>query len=75
MSTVGCGVYTSTANRERISNKSRLGHWSYETCGIGEDTGASLSEIAAGGIFDATGRWALDYALTPDKALKALGKI
>jgi len=68
-------VYTSTANRERISNKSRLGHWSYETCGIGEDTGASLSEIAAGGIFDATGRWALDYALTPDKALKALGKI
>ena len=37
--------------------------------------GASLSGITAGAIYNATGKWALDYPLTPDKVLKALGKI
>ena len=60
---------------ECILNESHLGYSSYGACGIGEDTGASLSGITAGAIFNATGKWALDYPLTPDKVLKALGKI
>jgi CO/xanthine dehydrogenase Mo-binding subunit len=60
---------------ECIINESHLGYSSYGACGIGEDTGASLSGITAGAIFNATGKWALDYPLTPQKVLKALGKI
>jgi CO/xanthine dehydrogenase Mo-binding subunit len=60
---------------ECIINESHLGYSSYGACGVGEDTGASLSGITAGAIYNATGKWALDYPLTPDKVLKALGKI
>ncbi|MBN2318234.1 MAG: molybdopterin-dependent oxidoreductase [Acidobacteria bacterium] len=60
---------------ECILNESHLGYSSYGACGVGEDTGASLSGITAGAIFNATGKWALDYPLTPNRVLKALGKI
>jgi CO/xanthine dehydrogenase Mo-binding subunit len=58
-----------------IINESHLGYSSYGACGVGEDTGASLSGITAGAIYNATGKWALDYPLTPNKVLKALGEI
>ena len=58
-----------------IINESRLGYSSYGACGIGEDSGASLSGITAGAVYNATGKWVLDYPVTPDKVLKALGKI
>jgi CO/xanthine dehydrogenase Mo-binding subunit len=58
-----------------LINESHLGYSSYGACGIGEDTGASLSGITAGAIYNATGKWALEYPLTPAKVLKALGKI
>jgi CO/xanthine dehydrogenase Mo-binding subunit len=58
-----------------ILNESHLGYSTYGACGVGEDSGASMSGITAGAIFNATGKWALDYPLTPDKVLKALGKI
>jgi CO/xanthine dehydrogenase Mo-binding subunit len=58
-----------------IINESHLGYSSYGACGVGEDTGASLSGITAGAIYNATGKWALDYPLTPEKVLKALGTI
>jgi CO/xanthine dehydrogenase Mo-binding subunit len=60
---------------ECILNESHLGYSSYGACGVGEDTGASLSGITAGAIFNATGKWALDYPLTPARVLRALGKI
>jgi xanthine dehydrogenase molybdenum-binding subunit len=58
-----------------IINESHLGYSTYGACGIGEDTAASLSGITTGAIYNATGKWALDYPHTPDKVLKALGKI
>ena len=58
-----------------IIDEGHLGYSSYGACGIGEDTGASLSGITMGAIYNATGKWVLDYPLTPDKVLKALGKI
>jgi len=60
---------------ECILNESHMGYSSYGACGIGEATGASLSGVTAGAIHNATGKWALDYPLTPAKVLKALGKI
>lgn len=58
-----------------ILNESHLGYSSYGACGVGEDTGASLSGITAGAVYNATGKWVEGYPVTPDRVLKALGKI
>jgi len=58
-----------------ILNESHQGYSTYGACGVGEDSAASMSGITAGALYNATGKWALDYPLTPDKVLKALGKI
>jgi CO/xanthine dehydrogenase Mo-binding subunit len=34
-----------------------------------------MSGITTAAIFNATGKWILDYPTTPDKVLKALGRI
>ncbi len=56
-------------------NESRLGYGPYGACGIGENIGASLAAITSSAIYNATGKWILEYPITPDKVLKALGKI
>jgi CO/xanthine dehydrogenase Mo-binding subunit len=58
-----------------ILNESHQGYSAYGSCGIGENVGASLSAIFAGAIYNAIGKWILDFPITPDKILKALGKI
>ncbi len=55
--------------------ETHLGYGTYGAFGIGENIGASLSGVTAGAIYNATGKWVLDYPVTPDKVLKALGKI
>jgi hypothetical protein len=42
---------------------------------MGENVGASLSGITSSAIYNAIGKWVLDFPTTPDKVLKALGKI
>ena len=69
------GTMNDYPNVQCVINESHLGYSSYGACGVGEDTAASLSGITAGAIYNATGKWILDYPLTPDKVLKALGKI
>ncbi len=58
-----------------LLNESHLGYGTYGACGIGENIGASLSAITSSAIYNAIGKWILDYPITPDKVLKALGKI
>ena len=58
-----------------ILNESHLGYSSYGACGIGENVGAAMSGITAGAIYNAIGKWIDDYPITPDRVLKALGKI
>jgi xanthine dehydrogenase molybdenum-binding subunit len=58
-----------------ILNESHLGYSTYGACGIGENIGASVSAITAPAIYNATGEWILDFPITPDKVLKALGTI
>ncbi len=55
-----------------ILNESHLGYSSYGSCGIGENVGASLSAIVAGAVYNAIGKWILDFPITPDKVLRAL---
>jgi CO/xanthine dehydrogenase Mo-binding subunit len=58
-----------------ILNESHQGYSAYGACGIGENVGASLSAILAGAVYNAIGKWILDFPITPDKVLGALGKI
>jgi xanthine dehydrogenase molybdenum-binding subunit len=58
-----------------ILNESHLGYSAYGSCGLGENVGASLSGIVAGAVYNAIGKWILDFPITPDKVLKALGII
>ncbi len=56
-------------------NESHLGYGPYGSNGIGENVGASLSAITSSAIYNAIGKWVLDYPITPDKVLRALGEI
>jgi xanthine dehydrogenase molybdenum-binding subunit len=58
-----------------ILNESHQGYSAYGACGIGENVGASLSAILAGAVYNAIAKWVLDFPITPDKVLRALGKI
>ena len=58
-----------------ILNESHLGYSSYGAYGIGEDVGAAMSGLTASGIYNATGKWVLEYPNTPDRVLRALGRI
>jgi CO/xanthine dehydrogenase Mo-binding subunit len=58
-----------------LINESHLGYAAYGSYGIGENIGASMSGITVSAIHNATGKWVLDYPTTPDKVLKALGRI
>ncbi len=55
--------------------ESGLGYGTYGAMGIGENIGASMSAITSSAIYNATGKWILDYPITPDKVLKALDAI
>jgi xanthine dehydrogenase molybdenum-binding subunit len=52
--------------------ESHLGYGPYGSNGIGENVGASLAAITSSAIYNAIGKWILDYPITPDKVLKAL---
>jgi CO/xanthine dehydrogenase Mo-binding subunit len=69
------GTMNDYAPVQCILNESHLGYSAYGAYGIGENIGASLAGITSSAIYNATGKWVLDYPTTPDKVLKALGKI
>ena len=60
---------------ECLINESHLGYAAFGAYGIGENIGAAMSGITVSAIYNATGKWVLDYPTTPDRVLKALGKI
>ncbi|MDM7998103.1 MAG: molybdopterin-dependent oxidoreductase [Acidobacteriota bacterium] len=60
---------------EGFINESHLGYAAYGAYGIGENIGAAMSGITVSAIYNATGKWVLDYPTTPERVLKALGAI
>ncbi len=52
-----------------------FGYAPYGLNGCSESLGATNSTLLAYAFFNATGKWATLFPLTPDKVLKALGKI
>jgi len=55
--------------------ESALGYGPYGLYGIGESSAACTTTVTGPAIFNALGKWILDFPTTPDKILKALGKI
>ncbi|MDM7996716.1 MAG: molybdopterin-dependent oxidoreductase [Acidobacteriota bacterium] len=56
-------------------DETHTGYGTYGAFGIGENIGASMAAITSSAIYNAVGKWILDYPITPDKVLRALGKI
>ncbi|MBN2318094.1 MAG: molybdopterin-dependent oxidoreductase [Acidobacteria bacterium] len=54
--------------------ETHLGYGTYGAFGIGENIGAAMAAITSSAIYNAIGKWILDYPITPDKVLRALGK-
>jgi CO/xanthine dehydrogenase Mo-binding subunit len=59
---------------QRIS-ETPLGYTPYGQIGCSESLGAVNSTQLASAVYNATGKWITDFPITPDKVLKALGKI
>ena len=55
--------------------ESGLGYGPYGVYGIGESSAACTTTITGPAIYNAIGKWVTDFPTTPDKILKALGKI
>ncbi len=52
-----------------------MGYGPYGLVGIGEDIATVVPGLLAPAIYNAIGVWIEDFPITPDKVLKALGKI
>jgi CO/xanthine dehydrogenase Mo-binding subunit len=58
-----------------LLNESHLGYGMYGSNGIGENIGASMAAITSSAVYNAIGKWIVEYPITPEKVLKALEKI
>jgi CO/xanthine dehydrogenase Mo-binding subunit len=58
-----------------LINESHLGYAALGAYGIGENPGAAMSGITVTAVHNAIGKWIMEYPTTPDRVLKALGKI
>lgn len=52
-----------------------MGHGPYGTVGIGEDVATMIPALLGPAVHNALGVWVDDFPITPQKVLKALGKI
>jgi len=52
-----------------------MGHGPYGTVGVGEDVATMIPALLGPAVYNALGVWVDDFPITPDKILKALGKI
>jgi CO/xanthine dehydrogenase Mo-binding subunit len=52
-----------------------MGYGPYGTIGIAEDIATAAPALVAPAVYNAIGKWVEGFPVTPDKVLKALGKI
>ena len=58
-----------------LINESHLGYAAFGAYGIGENSGAAMSGLTSSAIYNATGKWVIDFPTTPARVLRALGKV
>ena len=52
-----------------------MGYGPYGVVGIGEDVATVVPALLGPAVYNAIGVWIDDFPITPDKVLKALGKV
>ena len=52
-----------------------LGHGPYGSVGVGEDIATMIPALLGPAVYNAIGIWIDDFPITPQKVLKALGKL
>lgn len=55
--------------------ESGMGYGPYGSIGIGEDVATVVPALLAPAVYNAIGVWVNEFPITPDRVLKALGKI
>jgi xanthine dehydrogenase molybdenum-binding subunit len=60
---------------DTILLESRLGFGPYGLTGIGEDVATMIPALMGPAVYNAIGVWIDDYPITPERLLRALGKI
>jgi CO/xanthine dehydrogenase Mo-binding subunit len=60
---------------DTIIVETQLGHGPYGSVGVGEDIATMIPALMGPAVFNALGLWIDDFPITPQKVLKALGKI
>jgi len=55
--------------------ETRQGYGPYGATGIGEDIATVIPAMLGPAVYNAIGKWIYDFPITPEKVLKALGKI
>lgn len=60
---------------ETILVETGLGYGPYGVVGIGEDIATVVPGLLGPAVYNALGLWIDDFPITPDKVLKALGKV
>ncbi len=64
--------YVQTVEAHPLENE--LGYGAYGCTGVGENQSDCAGQSITSALYNATGKWVLDWPMTPDKVLKALGK-
>lgn len=60
---------------ETVIVETQMGYGPYGSVGIGEDVATDTTYLLHGAVYNAIGKWVDDGPITPDKVLKALGKV
>jgi len=60
---------------DTILQESGMGYGPYGVVGIGEDIATVVPGLLAPAVYNAIGVWIYDFPITPERVLKALGKI
>lgn len=55
--------------------ETEMGHGPYGTVGVGEDIATMIPALLGPAVYNALGVWVDDFPITPQKILKALGKL
>jgi len=69
------GTTLDTGPIDTILVETGMGYGPYGSVGIGEDIATMMPGLLAPALYNAISEWVYDYPITPDKVLKALGKI
>ena len=70
-----CATILDCPEADTIIVETGMGHGPYGTVGVGEDIATMIPALLGPAVYNAIGVWVDDFPITPEKVLKALGKI